>query len=277
MDAPTRAAALAKLAAAKNSMGYPDKWRNYDSLVIDRDSYLKSALAGHVFASKYQLAKIAKPVDRDEWDMPPFLVNAQNMPQFNQMRFPAGILQPPNFDASRNPAANYGAVGSVMGHELTHSFDDEGRRFDKKGDLKEWWSKKTAGEFERRAKCLEEQYSGYVTEGDLHINGKLTLGENIADQGGVKLAHSAWLSSERRPTSERTDSYTDDQVFFLAFAQVWCSKETPEFRKFLTNSNAHSLPKYRVIGTLSNIPQFAAAFSCKAGDKMVPKNSCAVW
>ncbi len=278
MDAPTRKAAIAKLAAAKNSMGYPDKWRNYDALQIDRNSYIKSANNGHIFASQYEMNKIGKPVDRDEWEMPPYLVNAENLPQFNQMRFPAGILQPPNFDAHRIPAANFGAIGSIMGHELTHSYDDEGRKFDKKGDMKEWWTKKTAAEFERRATCLANQYDQYVTEGDLHINGKLTLGENIADQGGVKISYNGWKASQPVAASEKEKGkFTDDQTFFIAFAQVWCSKETPEFRKYLTNSNPHSLPKYRVIGTLSNIPQFASAFNCKPGDKMVPKNQCAVW
>lgn len=276
MDKKTREYAIKKLAAAKNSMGYPDKWRSYDGLEFTRDSYVQSAMAAAAFGAHYQLNKIGKPVDRDEWDMPPYLVNAENMPNMNQMRFPAGILQKPNFDVHQAMAANYGAIGLVMGHELTHGYDDEGRKFDDRGNMKDWWDKKTAKEFEKRSQCLVNQYNDYIVEGDVHINGKLTLGENIADQGGAKLAYSAWKMTEKNPVPANKH-LTPDQEFFLGFAQMWCAKSTPEFRKYLARTNPHSLPKYRVIGVLADSDEFAKAFSCKPGDKMVRQNRCEVW
>lgn len=275
MDAKTRKAALVKLAAAKNSMGYPDKWRSYDGMEVGRDSFLQNAMNADIFGSHYQLDKIGKPVDRDEWDMPPYLVNAENMPNLNQMRFPAGILQPPNFDAKRDPAANYGAIGLVMGHELTHGYDDEGRKFDKNGNMKDWWSKKTAKEFERRTSCLVHQYDEYVVDGDVHLNGKLTLGENIADQGGVKLAFEAWKNSIKDAAAKA--DLKEDQIFYLGFAQMWCSKATPEFLRHLARVNPHSAPRFRVNGVVSDDSNFAKAFSCKPGDKMVRANACEVW
>lgn len=276
MDKKTRAFAIKKLAAAKNSMGYPDKWRSYDGLEMVRDSYLKNSMAASVFGSHYQLNKIGQPVDRDEWDMPPYLVNAENMPNLNQMRFPAGILQKPNFDVNQTMAVNYGAIGLVLGHELTHGYDDEGRKFDAHGNMKDWWTKKTAAEFEKRTQCLEHQYDEYVVQDDVHLNGKLTLGENIADQGGAKLAYAAWKATEKNPVPADRH-FTPDQEFFLGFAQMWCAKSTPQFRKYLARTNPHSLPKYRVIGVLSDDEDFAKAFSCKAGDKMVRQNRCEVW
>lgn len=277
MDDTTRAAAIDKLAGADDAMGYPDKWRNYDSLTTSKTSYMKNAMAGYVFKAKYELDKIGKPVDRGEWHMDPYVVNAYNNPQWNQMRFPAGILQPPNFDVNRILAANYGGIGAVMGHELTHGYDDQGRKFNKKGDMQDWWSKPTATEFERRAKCLSDQYSSYKVDEELHINGQLTLGETIADQGGLKLAVAAWKESERNPSSDKVNGFTHLQALFIAYAQVWCSKDTPQYRKYITNSNPHPLPKFRVLGTLSDNAEFAEAFNCKAGDKMVAQPQCVVW
>ena len=277
MDNATRAAALEKLAAADDAMGYPDKWRNYDSLVTNKDSYFKNMMAGYVFGSKYDLAKIGKPVDRSEWHMDPYIVNAANIQQFNQMRFPAGIFPSPNFDSHRIPAANYGAIGMVMGHELTHGFDDQGRKFNKKGDLQEWWSASTAAEFDRRAQCISNQYDSYKVDEELHVNGKLTLGETIADQGGMKLTVAAWKSLPSSQRTQKIEGYSPLQVLFIAYAQMWCSKESPQYRKIITNSNPHPLPRYRVFGTLSDTPDFASAFNCKAGDKMVAEPSCAIW
>jgi len=260
-------------------MGYPEKWRSYDGLAISRDSYLQNAMAADVFDSRYQLNKIGQPVDRDEWDMAPYIVNAENMPNLNQMRFPAGILQPPNFDAHRESATNYGAIGLVMGHELTHGYDDEGRKFDKAGNMKDWWSKKTAQEFEKRTSCLVNQYSDYVVDGDVHLNGKLTLGENIADQGGERLAFSAWLNTLKSSPTDNPDLKSDNtpQTFYLGFAQMWCSKATPEYLRMRARTNPHSAPRFRVIGVVSDDPNFAKAFNCKAGDKMVRQNQCEVW
>jgi endothelin-converting enzyme/putative endopeptidase len=279
MDAGTRKTAVAKLLAAKNSMGFPDKWRSYDGLAVTRDSYLQNAMAAGVFDSHFQLNKIGQPVDRDEWDMAPFIVNAENMPTINQMRFPAGILQPPNFESHRESAANYGAIGMVMGHELTHGYDDEGRKFDKRGNMKDWWSKKTAKEFESRTACLVSQYNDYIVDGDVHVNGKLSLGENIADQGGEKLSYTAWQNALKSSPTERPDLKSDNnaQTYFLSFAQLWCAKETPEYQRHHARTNPHPAPRFRVNGVVSDDTNFADAFSCKAGDKMVRQNRCEVW
>jgi putative endopeptidase len=283
MDKKTKAAAFVKLAVGKNYMGYPEKWRSYDGIKMDRDSFVNNFHSGNTFDSRYELDKIGKPVDRSEWEMPPSLVNASKSQTLNTMYFPAGILQPPNFDNKRPIEANYGGIGAVMGHELTHGYDDEGRQFDKTGSMKDWWSKKTAAEFDKRAQCLEKQFDGYVVEGDLHVNGKLTLGENIADQGGLMLAYAAWQkeaakrAKEMRKVSSEDKGFSPEQQFFISYAQLWCSKETDAFKKLMTNSNPHAIPEFRVKGTLSNNPGFAQAFNCKPGTPMAPEHQCVVW
>jgi len=276
MDEPTRTQAFAKLHAIANKIGFPDKWRNYDALKLERDSFLQNSIRGATFETHRDLAKVGKPVDRSEWFMSPPTVNAYYEPSLNEMVFPAGILQPPFFNRAAHPAVNYGAVGMVMGHELTHGFDDEGRQFDAKGNLSDWWSPKVNTEFEKRAACVAEQYDGFtILNGELHINGKLTLGENIADLGGIKLAYAAYVASRKAPA--KVGAHTDDQLFFLGVAQAWCGKRRDEMSRMRVTTDPHSPPEYRVNGPLSNLPEFAAAFQCKPGSKMVRPTQCVVW
>ena len=258
-------------------MGYPDKWRDFLGLTVTRDSYLKNALAAEIFNSQYDLNKIGKPADRTEWDMTPQTVNAYYSPENNKMVFPAGILQPPFFNKAFPPPVNYGAIGMVMGHELTHGFDDEGRQFDEKGNLKNWWSKGMEKEFNSRAECLVKQYASFVPIDNLHLNGKLTLGENIADQGGIRLAYSAMESLPADKKDGKIDEFNDKQSFFLGFAQSWCTKMRPEMARMRVTTDPHSPPKFRVNGPLSNFPAFAEAFGCKAGEPMVSASPCVVW
>jgi endothelin-converting enzyme/putative endopeptidase len=276
LDEATRAQARDKLGHIANKIAYPDSWRDYDALVIDKDSYLRNVLRANAFDLQRRLAEIGKPLDRGEWDMTPPTVNAYYNPSMNEMVFPAGILQPPFFDRNAERAVNYGAIGMVMGHELTHGFDDEGRQFDGAGNLRDWWSKSVGVEFERRAQCLIDQFNDYVAVDDLHVNGKLTLGENIADLGGIKLAHAAYVAA-RGGAPQKIGKLTDEQLFFLGHAQSWCMKVRPEIERELVTTNPHSPPKYRVNGPLSNLPDFAAAFSCNKGDQMVRANRCTIW
>ncbi len=281
MDDATRQAALAKLKAITNKIGYPDKARDYSALTITADSYLKNAIAADTFEHRRDLAKIGKPLDRSEWLMTAQTVNAYYEPLLNEIVFPAGILQPPMFQRGAVRAANYGGIGMVMGHEVTHGFDDEGRRFDAQGNMKEWWTEKVGTEFDRRAACLVEQYNGYtpIPGENVHLDGKLTLGENIADLGGLKLAyHALKLANKAKPEKLPPGSaFTEDQIFFLNAAQSWCDKRRPEFARLLATLDPHSPPEFRVNGTLGNLPEFAAAFKCQPTDKMVQKNRCAVW
>jgi predicted metalloendopeptidase len=276
MDDATRKAAFGKLGKIANKIAYPDKWRNYDKLEIARDSYVMNAKRAAAFEYARQLAKIGKPVDRSEWQMSPPTVNAYYDAQLNEMVFPAGILQPPFYANASPRATNYGGVGMVMGHELTHGFDDEGRQFDADGNLKDWWSKTVNEEFERRAECVKKQFDDYVVLGDAHVNGKLTLGENIADLGGVKLAYSALAAQPAAPGAGKPE-FTPEQEFFLGFAQGWCGKMRDEALRHMVATNPHSPPNFRVNGPLSNLPEFARAFSCKPDSKMVRRDRCEVW
>jgi putative endopeptidase len=284
MDDATRKRALDKLHKVKNKIGYPDKWRNYDELVVGREAHGKNVLAAEAFETRRQLAKIGKPLDRLEWYWPPSTVNAGYDPNMNEMSFPAGILQPPFYDNKAADAINYGAIGMVMGHELTHGFDDEGRQFDGDGNLSEWWTKKVNQEFDKRASCVVKQFDGYVSlpdpdgkGADLKVNGKLTLGENIADLGGLKLAYAAYKATHA--AAPTISGFTADQQFFLAHAQGWCQNMRPQQRAMLTKVDPHSPPKWRVNGPVSNLPEFASAFQCKAGSKMVRSDAdrCVVW
>lgn len=279
MDDPTRDAALGKLKRIVNKIGYPDKVRDYGSVVITPESYLRNAVAANQFESKRDLNKIGKPLDRSEWLMTAPTVNAYYEPSLNEIVFPAGILQPPMFSRSVPRAVNFGAIGMVMGHEVTHGFDDEGRQFDAAGNLKDWWSAKVSTEFDRRAACVIEQYSGYTPVDSAHLDGKLTLGENIADLGGLKLALNAYRTAMKKsPLPPPSGSeFNEDQLFFLGFAQAWCAKRRPEYSRMLVTVDPHSPPENRVNGPLSNLPDFAAAWKCKAGDKMVRQDLCAIW
>jgi len=278
MDEPTRKAAFGKLAKIANKIAYPDKWRSYEGLAIARESYVKNMIAASSFEHRRQMGKIDKPVDRTEWQMSPPTVNAYYDAQLNEMVFPAGILQPPFYANAAPMPTNYGGIGMVMGHELTHGFDDEGRQFDAEGNLKDWWSGAVNTEFERRAECVKKQFDGYVVLGDVHVNGKLTLGENIADLGGAKLAYHA-MKTKNASSKARTQSgeFTAEQEYFLGFAQSWCGKLRDEALRHQVATNPHSPPHLRVNGPVSNLPEFAQAFSCKPDAKMVRKDRCEVW
>ncbi len=279
MDDPTRKAAFAKLGKVANKIAYPDKWRSYEGLQIDRESYVLNAQRAAAFEYKRQLGKIGKPVDRTEWQMSPPAVNAYYDAQLNEMVFPAGILQPPFYSNAAPKTTNFGGIGMVMGHELTHGFDDEGRQFDADGNLKDWWGKSVNDEFERRATCVKKQYDDYTVLDGLHVNGKLTLGENIADLGGVKLAYQAMVAEigKDRGGNPGKPEFTPEQEFFLGFAQGWCGKIRDEALRVLVQTNPHSPAHLRVNGPLSNFPEFAKAWSCKPDAKMVRKDRCEVW
>jgi len=278
MDAATREKAKEKVAALASMIGYPDTWRDYSSMTIVPDDFFANVEAASRFDFDRQAKKIGHPVDRSEWHMSPQTVNAYNNPPQNQIVFPAGILQPPFFDKDFPAAMNYGGIGAVVGHELTHGFDDQGRKFDAEGSLREWWSPAVAAKFEARAQCVRDQYSSYQVEPGVHVNGKLTAGENIADIGGLKEAYLAFQSYQERHGEKREiPELTNDQLFFVAYAQNWCSLVTPEAQRMRVTVNPHSPAEFRAIGAVSDNPDFAKAFGCKVGDPMVPKNQCVVW
>jgi putative endopeptidase len=278
MTDTTKQQALVKLKAIRNKIGYPDVWRDYSALRVDRSDALGNSLRANAFELHRQLAKVDKPVQRGEWGMTPPTVNAYYHPLLNEINFPAGILQPPFYNKAADDASNFGGIGSVIGHELTHGFDDSGRQFAANGDLKDWWTPQDAKEFVKRAGCIVDQYGSYNVTGDVKVNGKLTLGENTADNGGVRVAYMALmqvLSDAAR--AKPTDGFTPEQRFFIGWGQIWCENATPEFQRLKALTNPHSENKYRVIGVVSNMPEFAKAFGCKAGDAMVRDPVCRVW
>jgi putative endopeptidase len=277
MSEETRKQALLKLHSIINKVGYPDKWRDYSSVDIRPDDFPGDVERAQRFEYHRQLAKIGKPLDRGEWNMTPPTVNAYYDPQMNDINFPAGVLQPPLFDPKLDDAPNYGNTGATIGHELTHGFDDEGRQFDAKGNLKDWWTPKDAEAFEQRAKCVSDQYSQYTIIDDLKINGKLTLGEDVADLGGTFLAYIAWKHATQGQDLKAADGFTPDQRFFIGMAQWACGDMRPEMKREMALTNPHSPEQYRINGVVSNMPEFAQAFSCKAGQKMVRENACRVW
>jgi endothelin-converting enzyme/putative endopeptidase len=277
MGPETRQQALTKLHAIVNKIGYPDKWRDYSALEISPDDFAGDIRRASQFEYRRQLTKIGKPLDRGEWMMTPPTVNAGYNPQMNDIMFPAGVLQPPLFDPKLDDAPNYGNTGATIGHELTHGFDDEGRQFDAQGNLKDWWTEKDAAEFERRAKCVSDQYSGYIAVDDIHINGKLTLGEDVADLGGTMLAYYAWKHASAGQQLETVGGLTPDQRFFIGMAQWACGDARPEMKREWALTDPHSPLEYRINGVVSNMPQFAQAFSCKVGQPMVRQAACRVW
>jgi putative endopeptidase len=281
MSEPTRQAAIAKLNAFAIKIGYPDKWRDYSSLKIERDSFTDNLLRSSAFERQRNLAKIGRPVDRTEWAMTPPTVNAYNNSLMNEIVFPAGILQPPYFDLSADDALNYGAIGAVIGHEMSHGFDDQGRKFDLHGNLTDWWTEADAKNYTDRANCVEQQFSSFrVEEVGLNQNGKLVLGESIGDLGGLKIAWLAFQKSlQGKPRPADIDGFTPEQRFFLGWAQVWGRKQTPESMRQQILTDPHPLGRFRTNGPLSNMPQFAEAFNCKLGDAMVrpPDHRCQVW
>lgn len=281
MSSPTQQAAIAKLNAFAVKIGYPDKWRDYSTLKIERASFIDNVLRANEFERKRNLAKMGRPVDRTEWGMTPPTVNAYNNSLMNEIVFPAGILQPPYFDLTGDDALNYGAIGAVIGHEMSHGFDDQGRKFDLQGNLKDWWTEADAKNYTDRATCVEQQFSSFkVDEVGLNQNGKLVLGESIGDLGGLKIAWLAFQKSmQGKPRPKDIDGFTPEQRFFLGWAQVWGRKQTPEAMRQQILTDPHPLGRFRVNGPLSNMPQFAEAFHCNMGDAMVrpPEKRCQVW
>ena len=281
MTAETKKQAKLKLDAIRNKIGYPDVWRDYTSLQIVRGDLLGNFLRANEFEGRRQVAKIGKPLDRDEWQMTPPTVNAYYSSARNEIVFPAGILQPPFFDKQADDALNFGGIGVVIGHELTHGFDDQGRKFDPEGNLRDWWTAQDGTEFEKRASCVADEYSSFVAVDDLKLNGKLTLGENTADNGGARIALMAlgqMIADDKTGNKGQTiDGYTPEQRFFLGFGRVWCGKRRPESSRMLVSVDPHSPNKYRVDGVVQNMPEFQKAWGCKAGQPMVRENACRVW
>ncbi len=277
MSAETKKNALVKLHAVANKVGYPDRWRDYSKLEIVRGDEMGNVIRARDFEFNRQLAKIGKPVDRLEWGMTPPTVNAEYDPQRNDINFPAGILQPPLFDAKSDAAPNYGDTGGTIGHELTHGFDDEGRQFDAQGNLRDWWTAADGKEFQERASCISDQYSKYVIIDDIKINGKLTLGEDVADLGGLLLAYNAWKEETKGQKLEPMDGLTPEQRFFVGYGQSWCSNTRDEAKRLRATVDPHSPDNYRASGVVTNMPEFQQAFHCKTGAPMAPEKRCRVW
>jgi endothelin-converting enzyme/putative endopeptidase len=284
MSPETKIKAKEKLHAVADKIGYPDKWRDYSKLEMKPDDALGNSIRSREFEVDYQLNKIGKPVNRQEWEMTPPTVNAYYDPSMNDINFPAGILQPAFYDRNATDAANYGHIGAVVGHELTHGFDDEGAKFDAKGNLQDWWTAADEKNFELRTDCIANEYSQFTAVDDLKLNGKLTLGENTADNGGLRLAYIALMArlAEGKPSVDTAEQkseawLTPERQFFLGFAQNYCSNARPEFLRMIAQTDPHSPDPLRVRGVIVNMPEFAHAFGCKAGQPMAPVKSCRVW
>ncbi len=273
MTPATKAKAYAKLEAIANKIGYPDRWRDYSALTLAPGSFVINVNRADGFEFRRDLRKIGKPLDRTEWRMSPPTVNAYYRAANNEIVFPAGIMQPPFFDPKADDAVNYGGMGGVIGHELTHGFDDRGRQYDAQGNLSGWWSSADDTAFTARAQVVRRQFDGYVAVDSIHVNGQATLGENIADLGGLTIAYAAYLHSLKGKTPEPIDGFTGPQRLYLAWAQVWRQQRRPEYARLLATVDEHSPPQFRVNGPLSNIPEFARAFGCKTGDPMVRPDS----
>jgi len=277
MSPATKQKAIEKLHAISNKIGYPDKWRDYSSVKIVRGDAVGNDERATEFEFQRELDKIGKPVDHTEWQMTPPTVNAYYDPQMNDINFPAGILQPPMFDKNAEDAVNLGAIGSIIGHELTHGFDDEGRQFDAKGNLRDWWTAQDAAAFEKRADCLVGEYSSFKAVDDVKVNGKLTLGENTADYGGLRVAYMALMEDLAAKAMPKVDGFTSEQRFFLAYAQSDCENESDGLLRLGAQTDPHSPPKFRVNGIVQNMPEFQQAFGCRLGQPMVRKPACRVW
>ncbi len=277
MTEATKKKALEKRVAIANKIGYPDRWRDYSKLKIVPGDAFGNAERATAFESARVLAKIGQKVDPSEWGMTPPTVNASYNPFENNVNFPAGILQPPFFDVTMDDAVNFGAIGAAIGHELTHGFDDQGRKFDAQGNLTDWWTETDGKEFEKRASCIADEYTGFTVAGDVHLNGRLTLGENTADNGGVRIALMALQDTLKGSTPPPRDGFTSDQRFFLAWGQIWCENSTEQSAKVRAQTDPHSPGRYRVNGVFSNMPEFQKAWSCAADSRMVRQNACRVW
>jgi len=284
MSAATKVRAKEKLNGVANKIGYPEKWRDYSKLEVKADDALGNSLRANTFENDRQLAKIGQPVDHNEWGMTPPTVNAYYDPSMNDINFPAGILQPSFFDAKLDDAVNYGHIGAVIGHELTHGFDDEGKKFDAKGNLSDWWTAEDTKKFEVKTDCLVKEYGGFTAvhdpTGDVKVNGKLTLGENTADNGGLLLAYMAYLERAKIngvDLKAKKDGYDSVQRLYIGYAQNWCENARPEAVRAQVLTDPHSPDHFRANGAIVNQPGFAAAFGCKQGAPMVPVDSCRIW
>jgi putative endopeptidase len=279
MSPETKQQALTKLAGIRNKIGYPDKWRDYSPVRIARDDFAGNVERTHEFENRRNINKIGKPVDHGEWDISAPTVDAYYNDQMNDINFPAGVLQPPLYDPKMDDAPNYGDTGGTIGHELTHGFDDAGSQFDAKGNLKDWWAKEDREKFDARTKCVDDQYSSYVSVEDVHVNGKLTLGENVADLGGEILAFMAWKDATKEKNLQPVDGLTPEQRFFVGFAQWDCANERPEDMRVRAMTDPHSPARYRINGVVVNMPEFTQAFNCKPGQPMVKPAAdlCRVW
>jgi putative endopeptidase len=281
MSDDTKKQAKIKLNAIRNKIGYPEKWRDYSSLKIERGDLIGNFFRANEFEARREMNKIGKPLDRTEWGMTPPTVNAYYSGSYNEIVFPAGILQPPFFDKSMDDAVNMGGIGVVIGHELTHGFDDQGRKYDPQGNLRDWWTEQDGKEFEKRVSCVADEYSSFIAVDDLHLNGRLTLGENTADNGGARIALAALrhmiAEDKTGKLGQKIDGYTPEQRFFLGFGRIWCQKRSPELARTLVNTDPHSPGRYRVDGVVQNMPEFQQAWSCKTGQPMVAANACRVW
>jgi predicted metalloendopeptidase len=279
MDEPTRKEALKKLDAMGVKIGYPDKWIDYSTLVIDRGAYALNVLRATEFGVRRDIAKIGKPVDRTLWGMTPPTVNAYYNPAMNEIVFPAGILQPPFFDRSADDAANYGGIGAVIGHEMTHGFDDNGRQYDENGNLTDWWTPESAKRFKERSAGIVKQFGGYIAIDKTPVNGELTQGENIADLGGIRIAYAAFMKTPEAKSGEKIDGFTPVQRFFLSFASIWRTNQRPEALRLQVNTDPHSPARFRVNGPFSNLDEFIGAFDVPEGSPMrrSPSDRVVIW
>ena len=280
MSAATKQEALKKLQAFRDKIGYPETWRDYSTLTVNRDDRVGNSLRAAIFEDRRELNKIGKPVDEKEWGMTPPTVNAYYDPAMNDINFPAGILQPPFYDFKIDPAVNFGAIGVVIGHEMTHGFDDEGSQYDAQGNVRMWWTPADKAEFDKRTDCEVKEYGNFEPISGTKLNGKLTLGENTADNGGLHVAYAAMhdeLAKQGMDPNKKIDGYTADQRFFLAYAQVWCQNERDEYARMAAKVDPHSPGEFRTNGAVQNFDKFGEAFSCKKGSPMYPVNSCRVW
>jgi endothelin-converting enzyme/putative endopeptidase len=280
MSDQTRTRAIAKLEAFIRKIGYPDKWRDYEALKVERGAYYNNAVNASTFEVARGFGKIGKPVDKTEWGMTPATVNAYYNPTINEIVFPAGILQPPFYDPQADDAFNYGGIGAVIGHEMTHGFDDQGAKFDANGNLVQWWTDDDYKKFTARTDCVVKQFDAFEVEPGLHENGKLVVGESVADLGGLTVAYAAYQKSlQGKPHPPTIAGFTPEQRFFLGWAQVWASSIRPEAARQQVKTDPHPLARFRVNAPLSNIPAFAEAFQCKVGDAMVrpPEQRCQIW
>jgi predicted metalloendopeptidase len=281
MSDVTKKKAYEKLDAIVNNIGYPDSWRDYSSVAIKSDDYAGNTVRAAAFEVQRDYNKIDQPTDRKDWEMTPPTVNAYYRPPMNDINFPAGILQPPFYGKLMDDAVNYGGIGVVIGHELTHGFDDQGRKYDAQGNFREWWTAEDGKEFEQRVDCTANEYSNFVSvkddKGEVKLNGRLTLGENTADNGGLKLAYMALMSIIGDTPVKPIDGYTPAQRYFLAFGQIWCQNVTDQEARKRALTDPHSPGRWRINGAVQNSAAFQQAFGCKAGQPMVAENACRVW